>query len=143
MAEVITRKRTRRDFIMTGAAGIGLLLAGTERLALAAEKKESKEEEISPVEDLMREHGVLRRVLLIYEESLRRLDTGKDLPSGGGRGITLSGISRYQQLMVGRPSLAAMTGGHGDPLHLCGPQRKYYSAFLLLLLVSISNWICK
>jgi hemerythrin-like domain-containing protein len=31
------------------------------------------EEEVSPAEDLMREHGVLNRVLLIYEEGLRRL----------------------------------------------------------------------
>lgn len=29
---------------------------------------------VSPVEDLMREHGVLARILLIYEEILRRLD---------------------------------------------------------------------
>ena len=31
------------------------------------------EEEISPAEDLMREHGVLNRTLLIYEEAVRRL----------------------------------------------------------------------
>jgi hemerythrin-like domain-containing protein len=49
---------------------------------MAAGKKEAegKEPEASPVEDLMREHGVLRRVLLIYEEALRRLDGTKDLP---------------------------------------------------------------
>lgn len=82
MEEVITRKRTRRDFIITGAAGIGLLLAGPGGLALAAGKQESKEEEIGPVEDLMREHGVLRRVLLIYDEAWRRLDAGTDLPQG-------------------------------------------------------------
>ena len=53
-----------------------------ERLALAVGKQESKEEEVGPIEDLMREHGILRRVLLVYEEALHRLDTGKDLPSG-------------------------------------------------------------
>ena len=72
--------QTRRGFIAAGAVGIGLWLAGPARLALAAGKQESKEEEVGPVEDLMREHGVLRRVLLIYEEGLRRLDEGKDLP---------------------------------------------------------------
>jgi hemerythrin-like domain-containing protein len=36
-------------------------------------KKEKSEEEVSPSEDLMREHGVLNRALLIYEEALRRL----------------------------------------------------------------------
>ena len=71
--------QTRRGFIAAGAVGIGLLLAGPARLALAAGKPESKEEEIGPAEDLMREHGVLRRILLIYEEGVRRLDAGKDL----------------------------------------------------------------
>ncbi|HEY2407112.1 MAG TPA: hemerythrin domain-containing protein [Polyangiaceae bacterium] len=36
---------------------------------------------VSPSEDLMREHGVLNRVLLIYEESVRRLDGSDELPS--------------------------------------------------------------
>src|SRR5205814_6378548 len=31
------------------------------------------EEEVGATEDLMREHGVLNRILLIYEEGLRRL----------------------------------------------------------------------
>jgi hemerythrin-like domain-containing protein len=35
--------------------------------------KEKGEEEVSPAEDLMREHGVLNRTLLVYEEALRRL----------------------------------------------------------------------
>jgi hemerythrin-like domain-containing protein len=38
------------------------------------------EEDVSPAEDLMREHGVLKRVLLIYQEAIRRLDTHADLP---------------------------------------------------------------
>jgi hemerythrin-like domain-containing protein len=44
--------------------------------ALRQEKtatQERKEEEVSPAEDLMREHGLLNRVLLIYEETGRRL----------------------------------------------------------------------
>src|SRR5205814_6853030 len=36
-------------------------------------KKDQSEEEVGAAEDLMREHGVLNRVLLIYEEGLRRL----------------------------------------------------------------------
>jgi hemerythrin-like domain-containing protein len=42
--------------------------------------KEESEEEVSPAEDLMREHGVLKRVLLIYREGINRIDTKKDLP---------------------------------------------------------------
>ena len=39
-----------------------------------------KEEEVSPAEDLMREHGVLKRVLLVYGEAIRRIETNEDLP---------------------------------------------------------------
>lgn len=39
-----------------------------------------EEEEIAPPEDLMREHGVLKRVLLVYEEAIRRIDAKQDLP---------------------------------------------------------------
>ena len=47
--------------------------------ARAAEEEEG-EGDIGPVEDLMREHGVLRRVLLIYEEGLRRIAARQDFP---------------------------------------------------------------
>ena len=65
--------RERREVLVAGA---GLLLVLWP--ALAAGKKPKKEElEVSPGEDLMREHGVLNRVLLIYEEISRRLDAGQ------------------------------------------------------------------
>jgi hemerythrin-like domain-containing protein len=44
---------------------------------MADEKEQGEEEEVSPAEDLMREHGVLNRTLLIYEEALRRLSAQK------------------------------------------------------------------
>jgi hemerythrin-like domain-containing protein len=37
------------------------------------DKKDKPEEDVGAAEDLMREHGVLNRILLIYEEGLRRL----------------------------------------------------------------------
>ena len=40
-----------------------------------------EEEEVSPVEDLMREHGLLERVLLIYDEVLRRLGALQPIPA--------------------------------------------------------------
>ena len=46
----------------------------------SGKEKVGETEEVSPAEDLMREHGVLKRVLLVYRESLRRLDAGQDLP---------------------------------------------------------------
>ncbi len=48
------------------------LLKGPHWVLAESEKK--KEAEVSPPEDLMREHGVLSRILLIYEEILKRLD---------------------------------------------------------------------
>jgi hemerythrin-like domain-containing protein len=38
------------------------------------------EEEVSPNEDLMREHGVLNRLLLIYQELARRIDNHEPFP---------------------------------------------------------------
>ncbi len=43
----------------------------------APTKKEEAEEEVSTNEDLMREHGVLNRVLLIYDEALRRIQANE------------------------------------------------------------------
>ncbi len=40
----------------------------------------AQENEVLPVEDLMREHGVLRRILLVYGESSRRLGANEDVP---------------------------------------------------------------
>lgn len=40
------------------------------------DKQERKEEEVSPVEDLMREHGALRRIMLIYDHARARLEVG-------------------------------------------------------------------
>ena len=58
-------------------AGSTLLDAAEEAEEVADEKGE---EEVSPPEDLMREHGVLKRILLIYGEAIRRMTTNQDLP---------------------------------------------------------------
>lgn len=59
------------------AGGTAYLFSGWGKRGACAEAKTDAadmrdEEEVTPVEDLMREHGVLRRVLLIYEEVDRR-----------------------------------------------------------------------
>src|SRR5712672_1915232 len=65
---------TRRDFLQCSSiAGAALL---SPALAFATPQKASgkgRDAGISPAEDLMREHGVLNRILLIYDEHLRRL----------------------------------------------------------------------
>ncbi len=80
-------QHSRRQFLLAGtAAGSGFAVAGFVGSAqggdAAAPAKSgvqpSPEMDIAPPEDLMREHGVLSRILLIYEESLRRLHGKRD-----------------------------------------------------------------
>ena len=71
---------TRRNFLQhTSIAGAGLLvpaIALAKPQQASADPKTDKKkdgEDISPAEDLMREHGVLNRVLLIYDHHLHML----------------------------------------------------------------------
>jgi len=73
------RDLPRRKFIHGGLILSAAVLACSRRIAAAAEK-EKGEEEVSPAEDLMREHGVLKRVLLVYDEAIRRPTENEDLP---------------------------------------------------------------
>ena len=75
---------TRRQFVLSGAlAGVGALTLTAPLMALAKESEKKKEQvEVGPAEDLMREHGGLNRILLIYEEGLRRLDGKGDFDPG-------------------------------------------------------------
>jgi hemerythrin-like domain-containing protein len=67
---------SRRHFLLAAGA-TGLMTAS----ACGDDKKDKDkpEEEVSALEDLMREHGVLNRVLLVYEEGLRRLHAREDI----------------------------------------------------------------
>jgi hemerythrin-like domain-containing protein len=81
---------TRRGFAqVAGAAGL-ITLGGLWTPAVAAERDKAKartsgsaheeaEQSVTPPEDLMREHGVLDRVLLIYEAAMHRFDAKEDL----------------------------------------------------------------
>lgn len=57
-----------------------LALAGAGSLAACA--REHGADDVSATEDLMREHGVLRRILVIYREGARRLRAGSALDAG-------------------------------------------------------------
>lgn len=71
----------RRRILAAAVAAGGALVVGTRRLGAAEhEADDDCADEILPVEDLMREHGVLRRVLLVYAEVLRRFDAKAPLP---------------------------------------------------------------
>lgn len=74
---------TRRNFLRrSSVATAAMFVPG---LAVAQQKPEAEKpkgdqeekegEEISPAEDLMREHGLLNRILLIYDDHLRMIST--------------------------------------------------------------------
>jgi len=69
-----TLPSNRRDFVkksllisVAGVSGIGLLAGCKE------ENEEGEGQEVSPPEDLMQEHGLLKRVLLIYDHCRMQL----------------------------------------------------------------------
>jgi len=63
---------TRRELIVRATAVTTATLL-TPNLLLA--NPEAKEPEVTATEDLMREHGVLRRALLVYSESIPKIRT--------------------------------------------------------------------
>ncbi len=75
----------RRSFLVgTSALVTSSLVRPLSSLAEQAKtaKKQEEEEDVSTNEDLMREHGVLNRVLLIYDEGIRRLHGNEKFDTG-------------------------------------------------------------
>lgn len=81
-------KDTRRDFLKFGIAGVGSVFllnacgnsqqtANSQNVSPSNSEKEQKkdgeEKPVTALEDLMREHGVLRRALLVYTNAAIRL----------------------------------------------------------------------
>src|SRR5678815_886115 len=58
------------------------LAAGGLVVACSGKNKDDDDdgEEVTPAEDLMREHGVLRRVMYVYDEAVAKLRAGGDVP---------------------------------------------------------------
>jgi hemerythrin-like domain-containing protein len=73
-----TKLLSRRGVFALAAGAGALSLAGGAALAVAPfPSDEHADENISPTEDLMREHGVLRRTLNVYSELAIRLQAKK------------------------------------------------------------------
>src|SRR4051794_7630536 len=64
-------------------------------------KGEAKDEaEVTPGEDLMQEHGVVDRILLIYDEAAHRLEHGLPLDPAvvvGAAGIVRAFVENYHE----------------------------------------------
>jgi hemerythrin-like domain-containing protein len=99
----MTSTHTRRDFILAGtAAGGGLILAGLPATGMALQpsgqagrEKAKPAEDISPAEDLMREHGLFDRILLIYDDAVWRLKNKTELELG-----TLAGAVKIVRAFI-------------------------------------------
>ena len=100
----------RRQLVKASALLLASLAAG--RTAFSAEARMKEEVEVvSPGEDLMREHGILRRVLLIYRNFLGKLDGEAEVPWGkvaDAAGIVRSFIEDYHEKLEERYVFPAM-----------------------------------
>jgi hemerythrin-like domain-containing protein len=86
----------RRQFLTATTSGV--LLVGCAHGATTPSAKEA--DEVTPVEDLMREHGVLRRVMYLYDDAIERLDGRREVPLdalAGGAGIIRRVIEDYHE----------------------------------------------
>lgn len=74
----------RRALVATaGIVGVHAILAGPTVRGSGASPQEDSEKEhpVTPAEDLMFEHGVLERLLLVYAETIRRIESGGQAPA--------------------------------------------------------------
>jgi len=85
----IIRPSKRELLLLGGVVAVGAAAPALPIAPAAAEEKGAgenpkelvtgkQEEEVSPPEDLMREHGVLDRVLLLYEAGIRKFASSAD-----------------------------------------------------------------
>lgn len=75
-----TNVESRRAVVRSAAAGACLLFACTKTKAEDEGGEERKAEAVvTPAEDLMQEHGLVERVLLVYDEAARRIETSAPL----------------------------------------------------------------
>src|SRR5947209_7228585 len=73
----------RRGFLSaTTALGLTGLVPVRGEPPKPGRGKEKPDEDVPASEDLMREHGVIRRILFVYDESTRRLLAGEEIPPG-------------------------------------------------------------
>src|SRR5947199_5184738 len=68
-----SRRKMLSDSLAIGVAGAAYLPLLAEPLPQNTKTAKEKEAEVTATEDLMREHGVIRRALLVYYEVIPRL----------------------------------------------------------------------
>ena len=79
MKDTLEPTESRRNFLIKS----GMLIVATSLGAAACLSGSDEETEVSkvpPTEDLMREHGILRRIMLVYDAIAGRLKQGEEFP---------------------------------------------------------------
>lgn len=69
---------SRRSLLVAGSAGL-LVTAGIVLTACDKDSDDAGEKEVTATEDMMREHGILRRALLVYSETATRIRSGSGI----------------------------------------------------------------
>jgi hemerythrin-like domain-containing protein len=91
--------RGRRDFLKRGGAVVAVV-AMSQGALFAGAAAPASAPEVSPLEDLMREHGLLSRILLIYDEVMRRLQVnapGATAAAAGAADIVRRFVEDYHE----------------------------------------------
>ena len=89
----------RRQFVKQGLRAGVILLTGTTALTACSGGK-GEDKEVSPPEDLMQEHGLLNRILLIYDHNRQLIAGGlpPNLPSlNASAGIIRTFVEDYHE----------------------------------------------
>jgi hemerythrin-like domain-containing protein len=92
----------RRRFLISAASGAALVACGGTMTPgqTKATSGEQGEDDVTPAEDLMREHGVLRRVMYLYDEAAHRFEAQQEVPLdalAGGAQIIRHVIEDYHE----------------------------------------------
>ncbi len=78
--KILDSPESRRSFLRRGGSLIGLTALSSPLVLSGCREQEEKAGEVTAPEDLMREHGVLRRVFLIFDNLEARLKQGQGFP---------------------------------------------------------------
>jgi len=92
--ESATLRRSLLAAAITATASVALGQSNSSKPAA------DQEEDVSPTEDLMREHGLLNRVLLLYDDGLRKLEAKTEYDPAvlaGGADIIRRFIEEYHE----------------------------------------------
>ncbi len=99
----------RREFLLqVGSAAAGAALVGCGAEVAGREPDTTRaggKAEVTPAEDLMQEHGLLERILLLYDEAATRIERGAALDPAvvaGAAGIVRRFVEQYHEQLEER-----------------------------------------